>query len=98
MQDELAVEHPEIALAIHNVNEAGLESGLPDLYAATDLPVLQDDATAQVWTTWGAAWRDVWVVDGDNEPVAVYNLTTYDLSDPVNYQALKDLFVAAAGE
>lgn len=98
MQDELAAEHPEIALTIHNVNQEGLDSGLPDLYAATDLPVLQDDATAQVWTNWGATWRDVFVVDGDNETVAVFNLTTYDLSDPANYQALKDLFVAAAAE
>lgn len=62
----------------------------------TDLPILQDDTTADVWSQWEATWRDVYVLDGDNEVYAVFNLTTYDLSDSANYAALYDLFVEAA--
>lgn len=79
------------------MNEAGLESGLEDLAEVTDLPILQDDETALVWATWSVTWRDVYVLDGDNEVYAVYNLTEHDLSDPVAYAELYDLFVAAAG-
>lgn len=59
------------------------------------LPALQDDTTANVWTNWGVTYRDVYVVDENNEVSAVFNLTTYDLSQSANYQALYDLFVAA---
>lgn len=83
-------------MQIHHVNAIGYDSGLDALAAVSDLPILQDDATADVWNQWGAVWRDVYVLDADNEVYAVYNLTTYDLSDPANYQALYDLFVEAA--
>lgn len=96
MQDELEAERPELSFQIAHVNGASLESGLPDLYAVSDLPVVQDDTTANVWTAWTAEWRDVIVLDGDNQVYAVYNLTTYDLSDPTNYAELKEIFLAAA--
>mgnify|MGYP000946480942 CR=1 FL=1 len=79
------------------INAIGYESGLEDLYEATDLPVLQDDEKAQVWIRWEAQWRDTYVLDGDNELVGVYNLTEHDLSDPDEVQGLLDLLVAAAG-
>lgn len=75
----------------------GYDSGLEDLAAVTDLPILQDDYTANVWTNWGAEWRDVYVLDGNNEVYAVFNLTTYSLAEPENYEALYALFVEAAG-
>ena len=98
MQEQLATEHPELAIDIVHVNEEGYDSGNADLFAVTDLPVVQDDATQQVWTNWVAEWRDVYVLDADNEVYAVFNLTTYTLSDETNYQALYDLFVAASVE
>jgi hypothetical protein len=96
LQDELAADHPEIDAHILHVNAIGLGSGLTSLEAVTDLPILQDDTTADVWNQWGATWRDVYVLDGDNEVYAVYNLTSHDLADPTNYAALYDLFVDAA--
>ena len=95
MQDELSVEHPEIPIHLYTINEAGQESGIPDLSDATDLPILQDDATALVWQGWGAEWRDVYVLGPQNQVTAVYNLTIYDLSDPLNYDELKALLVEA---
>lgn len=96
MQDEIEAEYPGIDVDLVHVNAAGLESGLPDLFAVTDLPVVQDDAVANVWTNWNAVWRDVWIVDATNAPVDVYNLTTHDLADPANYDTLKAMLVDAA--
>ena len=97
MQDQLDLEHPELHISIAHVNAIGHESGLDDLAAVTDLPIVDDDETALVWDAWGAEWRDVYVLDGDNVVYAVYNLTTYSLAEPENYQALYALFVEAAG-
>lgn len=77
------------------MNEAGYSSGNSLIPALGDLPLLQDDATANVWSSWGATWRDVYIVDGDNQLVEVYSLTTYNLSDPTNYATLKSKFIAA---
>lgn len=98
MQAELAVEHPELGLDIVIVNLTGLESGNASLFEVCTLPVVQDDATANVWTSWGATWRDVYVLDRTNALHEVFNLTTYDLSDTANYDALYELFVAAGTE
>ena len=38
------------------------------------------------------------ILDGNNETYAVFNLTTYDLSDSDNYETLKALLIAAAAE
>ncbi len=78
------------------MNAEGYDSGNGDLELVTDLPILQDDSTQLVWDQWGVVWRDVYVLDGDNEVYAVFNLTTYSLSDAGNYAALYDLFVEAA--
>lgn len=97
MQDELDATYPHLAIDLLIINEDGHESGLDDLYAVTDLPVVQDDETALVWDAWDATWRDTWVLDAENVPVGVYNLTEHDLSDPDEYQGLVDLLVTAAG-
>jgi hypothetical protein len=63
-----------------------------------DLPILQDTVTDDVWGAWGAVWRDVVILDPDNERSTVYNLTTYDLADVANRDALKQLLLDAAGQ
>lgn len=96
MQAELDLTYPELDIDLVVVNAVGYESGLDDLYAETDLPVLQDDEKTLVWDAWDAAWRDTYVVDGDNELREIYNLTEHNLADPEEYQGLIDLLVAAA--
>ena len=96
MQADLEKEHPGIAISLLAINAEGYESGMPDIAKVGDLPVLQDTKKAGVWDRWGAEWRDVIVLNGDNEVVAVYNLTTYDLSDPDHYAELEALLVGAA--
>ena len=80
---------------IHTVNYTGM-AGLPDLFNVSTLPGLQDDSAAMVWSNWGVAYRDVYILDANNEVSSVYNLTTYGLSSSANYQALHDLFLSAA--
>lgn len=98
MAEQLATEHPELSISLLHVNADGHESGVDDLALVTDLPILQDDEAAQVWTHWEAAWRDVTVLTPDNEVYAVFNLTTYNLAEPENYETLYALFLEAAGE
>ena len=97
MQAQLDAEHPELDIDILIVNEDGYDSGLPDLELVTDLPIVQDDDIAAVWTNWGVTWRDTWVLDADNVEVEIFNLTDYGLEDETNYQALYTIFVQAAG-
>lgn len=76
------------------MNQTGLEAGLPDMPA--DLAVLQDMADVDVWTKWGAKWRDVVIVDRKGQKSAVYSLADHDLGDAANREALKALFVEAS--
>jgi hypothetical protein len=90
------VDEPSLALHLAAVNLAGLEDYTDDMGANGDLPILQDTVTDDVWGAWGAVWRDVIVLDPDNERSAVYNLTTYDLAVEANRDALKQLLRDAA--
>jgi len=96
MQQELASEHPELPIHLLAVNADGYESGLGDICAVGDLPVLQDTDSVDVWGRWDATWRDVIILDRDNLPVATYNLSTHSLADPDDYAELKALLVEVA--
>lgn len=50
-----------------------------------------------VWERWDATWRDVWVLDPDNEAHAVYNLTEHNLAVAEEYEGLRLLLIEAAG-
>ena len=96
MQGELAADYPSLSITILAVNEIGYDSGNASMAAVGDLPLLQDDTSAAVWTAWSAAWRDVVVLDGNNAEVYRFNLSTYSLSNATNYAHLKAVFVAVA--
>ncbi len=85
-----------VEVRILGVNDAGLEAGNPSITAGRDLPWLQDTTTDLVWKSWKVEFRDVVILDDENFPLAVFNLTTGDLASPTNYEALKKLFVDAA--
>ncbi|HMY15146.1 MAG TPA: hypothetical protein PKA58_02405 [Polyangium sp.] len=78
------------------VNEAGLEAGNAAMTNGRMLPWLQDTTGQQVWKNWAVTFRDVVVLDAENKPIAVYNVTTYNLGDPTNYAALKQILLDAA--
>ena len=94
LADELAIEGFDVAIL--GVNEAGHEAGNPSITTGRDLPWLQDTPEADVWHGWGITFRDVVILDEENEVVAIYNLTQNTLADPAKYAELKALFAAAA--
>ena len=98
MQDELNTDYPELDIQILGINGVGQESGNTWVTSERDIPWLQDVNTngSDVWSNWGIAYRDVAIVDHDNVMVGSFNLTTYNLGNPVNYNALAELFVATA--
>lgn len=57
---------------------------------------LRDTATANVQTSWGAAYRDVVILDPLNNKIESYNLATYPLTTEANRTALKNKLIAAA--
>lgn len=77
------------------MNGTGYDSGMPTMAALGDLPILQDTAAVDAWGSWGVTYRDVVVLDANNEVVGVFNLTSNSLSDPANYAALKNMLTGA---
>jgi hypothetical protein len=98
MQDELIAENAATIIRLGGVDQIGAEGGNPEMCNGRDLPWTQDTAAENVWVDWQVNYRDVVVLDADNVPVAVYNLTTHDLNDPANYAELKQILKDAAGE
>ena len=96
MQKELGGVTTKQKIQILGVNGIALESGNAGMTTGRTLPWLQDTLAADVWNKWAVTYRDVIVLDQENRPVAVYNLTTYDLSNPSNFAALKSMLVDAA--
>jgi hypothetical protein len=96
MQAELEADYPGLDIQIHGINGIGLEVANPVITSGRTVPWLQDVAGVDVWNSWGVTYRDVFVVDGQNQVVAVYNLSSSSLGVPANFAALKQLFVDAA--
>ena len=96
MQAELTAEYPTLDITLYGINMPGYESGNESMVDGHTIGLLQDTTIADVTGAWGAIWRDVYVLDQNNEVVEVYNLTTYSLVDQTNYAYLKDLLVTTA--
>lgn len=80
------------------MNDAGFESANETICEGRDLPWLQNTPEADVWNVWSVTYRDVWVLDADNVPVGIFNVTNNSLQDQDNYDTLKQMFLDAAGE
>ena len=83
-------------MQILGVNEAGFENGNNNITDGRDLPWLQDVPSANVWDSWRVGYRDVIIVDADNNVTSVYNLSDNDLANGDNYAAIKSLLIDAA--
>ena len=57
--------------------------------------MVQDNDSDLIWQSWGGNWRDVMILDADNQLVGQYNLTDFNLSDPTNYETLKTMLLEA---
>lgn len=94
MQDELTAAGLDVT--IFGVNQAGFEGGVATFTTGRDIGLLQDTVEVDAWTAWGVTYRDVYILDENNHVVDVFNLTTNNLADTANYDALKAIFTDAA--
>jgi hypothetical protein len=107
LQDELESTYPLLNIQIAGINEFGQDPpGANEL--ATEgrtIPLLQDvdgnaNQVSDVWyDRWDVTYRDVVILNGQNEKIDVYNLTPptgYDLRVAENYATLRNKLVDAA--
>lgn len=95
MQADLEANYPNLDIEIFGINMKGTSVGTSSFSSALNLPMVQDSNTLGIWNDWGAQWRDVYILNEDNELYLVYNLTQYSLSDNNNYNALLQHFIDA---
>lgn len=79
-----------MVLHIVGINAAGLEGANPDITYGRVLPWLQDPDDA-VWRLYGAAWRDIFLLDADGVVLDERNLTEFSLTDGANAAAYADV-------
>ena len=96
MQLEIDAVAPPTPVRLLGVNAAGEESGNAAMCSGRTLPWLQDTPQQNVWGSWRVEWRDVVVLDANNNVILIYNLTAHDLGNPANYSELRDALLAAA--
>lgn len=94
MQDDLTLAGMDVT--IFGINGVGLESGNAAVCEGRDIGWLQDVEAQQVWTAWGIAFRDLVILDENNVVLAIYNLSSHNLNEPMYYDEAYALFEAAA--
>lgn len=96
MQTELDSTHPNLEIEIFAINMIGTGAGTAYFSPSLDLPMVQDSSSLEIWDDWGALWRDVFILNENNELVLTYNLTQNNLSNSSNYNTLMQYFVDTA--
>ena len=96
IQAELDAQNPELGITLLGVNNVGATQGINSLSSSITLPLVQDTDSSNVWSSWDVTQRDVWILDGENMPYAVMNLSIYSLTTPSNFHSLKALLKGAA--
>lgn len=97
MQTEIDTLQLALEVRILGINESGHQGSNAAACQGKDLPWLQDVPAQAVWDKWDINFRDVIILDEDNEVVGTYNLTDNNLSDPAKYAALKNMLIKFAG-
>jgi hypothetical protein len=77
------------------VNGLGLESTNAAMTTGRTLSWLQDVAGVDPWTSWGVTYRDVIIVDATGHKRGAFNLTTADLAQASNSDALEQQLLDA---
>ncbi|HUG71040.1 MAG TPA: dockerin type I domain-containing protein [Pirellulaceae bacterium] len=104
LQAELRATYPVLDIQIVGINEFGQDPvGFNDqMTTGRTLPWLQDVDTnanqvSDVWSEmWDVTYRDVIIINGENETVDVYNLTTNDLGVAANYATMRTKLIDEA--
>ncbi|MHC4176189.1 MAG: hypothetical protein ACYSWU_01710, partial [Planctomycetota bacterium] len=96
MQNDLTLNHPDLAIQILGVNARGYEAGNGSVTSGRDIPWLQDvdadhDGQSDVWSSWNVNYRDVVMLDAANNRLGAFNVSTHGLQITQNYQSLRQL-------
>jgi hypothetical protein len=91
MQTEIEAEGLALDVRILGVNGVGEESENGLAIEGRDIPWLQDVPEQKVWESWEVTYRDVIILDEENVPVGVFNLTRNDLADTTHYNSLRSM-------
>jgi hypothetical protein len=97
MQGELDTTTTALPIHLFGVNEAGHESGNFQMTEGMSIPLLQDTPGVNAWGSWQVTLRDLVFLNTQNKVILVYNLTTHDLTDTVNFNFVKNQLLQAAG-
>src|SRR5688572_12359275 len=99
MQDEILAANPASKIRLFAVNDVGEEGNVGTAAGTThEAPILQDTAAVGAWGLWNVTYRDVVILDGENRPLGVFNLTEHNLAVEADYEALLAFLRLAAGE
>ena len=99
MQNDLnqSLDDNDLRIDILGCNVIADEANTPAMVNGRTLPWLQDIPAEAVWDVkWKPVWRDVVILDENNNYVGTYNLTTHDLGNAANYQTLLDQLLRLA--
>lgn len=99
MQQEIdqALDDNDLRVRILGCNVIGDEANTPSMVSGRSLPWLQDTPPEAVWDLkWRPVWRDVVMLDENNNYVGTYNLTSHNLAERPNYEALLNRLLTLA--
>jgi hypothetical protein len=102
MQQLFDDHYPSLGIGIIGVNEFGFDGNNQGFSDGRDIPWLQDtdsnsNGVSDVWyDSWNVEYRDVIIVDEANDEMERYNVTTFNLATPENFETLRDLFIEHA--
>ena len=97
MQNELNAEYPELNIQLLTIGRDDADDEeLAEMSALGDLPMLWDTDVDDVWESWDVTFRDVVILDENNQKVTAFNLTRYSLGEPENRVSLKALLIDVA--
>ena len=72
------------------VNLAGTEEGIPDLSAANQLPILQDDVETHLAQCFGASKWYIYIIDAEGVPKTIFYSLNLDTERDRLLAAIQD--------
>ena len=96
MQAEINRAMPRVPVRITGINVIGAEPGVASMVMGRTIPLVQDSMMALVAMNWGAQVRELWVCDASGRVVEITDLSSAPLSEPMNYNAVRDRILARA--
>ena len=89
MQAEINLEDTTVPVRILGINEA--EKGTNTSFTeGRALAWIQDTPNTNVWRSWNVTYRDLWILDENNEVLSVINLTSENVTEAPVYANIKE--------